>query len=106
MIVDIPQMAATRRVISNGQGAYSVPPLMPGLYNLTIEANGFKNIYLEGVVMEANQRAAGLCLDDWQQIGQYYRFGERAAAQHLGGLREHADWQPVCGQNALERAEL
>jgi len=57
VIVDSPQMAATRRVASNGQGAYSVPALMPGPYNLTIGANGFKTIHLNGVVMEVDQMA-------------------------------------------------
>ena len=57
VIVDSPQMAATRSVTSNGQGAYSVPALMPGPYNLMIEASGFKTIHLDGVVMEAEQMA-------------------------------------------------
>lgn len=57
VIVDSPQMAATRSVTSNGEGAYSVPTLMPGLYNMKIEANGFKTINLDEVVMEAEQMA-------------------------------------------------
>jgi len=30
---------------------------MPGLYDLTIEANGFKNVHLGGVVIEVNEQA-------------------------------------------------
>jgi carboxypeptidase family protein len=56
-IVDIPTMAATRSVTSNGQGANSVPALMPGPCNLTTEADGFKTIRLDGVVIEAEQMA-------------------------------------------------
>ena len=34
-----------------------MPAVIPGLYNLTIEANGFKTIHLDGVVIEVNERA-------------------------------------------------
>ena len=57
VIADSPAMAATSSVTSNRQGAYSVPAVIPGLYNLTIEANGFKTIHLDGVVIEVNERA-------------------------------------------------
>ncbi|MGD0134350.1 MAG: TonB-dependent receptor, partial [Bryobacteraceae bacterium] len=48
---------ATRSVDSNQQGEYSVPAVPPGSYNLTIEANGFKTIHQNGVVVEVDQRA-------------------------------------------------
>ena len=50
-------MPATHSVTSKGQGAYSVPALMPGSYNLTIEVEGFKTIQQNGVVIEADQMA-------------------------------------------------
>jgi hypothetical protein len=57
VIVDSPRKAAARSVTSNRQGAYSVPALMPGPHNLTIEANGFKTIHLDGVALKfANAR--------------------------------------------------
>ena len=56
MIVDIPAMPATRNYSSNRLGAHNLPALMPGLYNLTIEANGFSIIYLDGVVIDVKQR--------------------------------------------------
>jgi hypothetical protein len=49
--------AATRTVSSNQQGEYSVPALLPGPYKITVEANGFKTIHENGVVVEVDQRA-------------------------------------------------
>ncbi len=48
---------ATRTVSSNQQGEYSVPALLPGPYNITIQANGFKTVHQNGVVVEVEQRA-------------------------------------------------
>jgi len=48
---------ATRVVVSNRQGFYSVPALEPGAYNLTVEASGFKTIHQNGVVVTAEQKA-------------------------------------------------
>ena len=44
-------------VSSNQQGEYSVPALLPGPYNITVEANGFKTLHQNGVVVEVDQRA-------------------------------------------------
>jgi hypothetical protein len=49
--------AATRTVSSNQQDEYSVPALLPGPYNITIEADGFKTVHQNGVVVEVDQRA-------------------------------------------------
>ena len=57
VIVESPNTGATRDVVSNQQGVYSVPALPPGPYNLTVEANGFKTIHQTGFVVEANQQA-------------------------------------------------
>src|SRR6266567_7800276 len=48
---------ATRAVSSNQQGEFSVPALQPGPYNITVEANGFRTIHQNGVVVEVDQRA-------------------------------------------------
>src|ERR1700685_2516838 len=48
---------AKRTVSSNQRGEYSVPALLPGPYNITIEANGFKTIHQNGVAVEVDQRA-------------------------------------------------
>jgi hypothetical protein len=48
---------ATRSVVSNQQGEYSVPALTPGTYNVTVDANGFKTIRQSSVVVEVDQRA-------------------------------------------------
>src|ERR1700686_5136281 len=57
VVVQSADTGATRTVSSNQQGEYSVPALLPGPYNITIEANGFKSIHQNGVVIEVDQRA-------------------------------------------------
>src|SRR3984957_3235449 len=57
VVVQSAGTAATRAVSSNQQGEYSVPALLPGPYNITIEANGFKSLHQNGVVVEVDQRA-------------------------------------------------
>jgi carboxypeptidase family protein len=57
VVVQSADTAATRTVSSNQQGEYSVPALLPGLYNITIEATGFKTIHQNGVKAEVGQRA-------------------------------------------------
>src|SRR5580693_7341382 len=47
---------ASRTASANGQGEYSVPALLPGAYNITVEANGFKTLHQNGVVVEVDQR--------------------------------------------------
>jgi len=55
--VQNPGTAATRTVSSNQQGEYSVPALLPGPYNIGIEAKGFQTLHQNGVVVEVDQRA-------------------------------------------------
>src|SRR6202050_3504759 len=57
VVVEKADTSATRTVSSNGQGEYSAPALLPGPYNITIEANGFKSLHQNGVVLEVDQRA-------------------------------------------------
>jgi len=57
VVVQSAATGATRSVFSNQQGEYSVPALLPGPYNITIEANGFKTVHQNGVVVEVDQRA-------------------------------------------------
>src|SRR5229473_4757173 len=57
VVVQSADTAATRTVSSNKQGEYSVPALLPGPYNITVEANGFKTVRQNGVVVEVDQRA-------------------------------------------------
>ena len=51
------QTGARRAVSSNQYGEYSVPALLPGAYELTVEANGFKTIHQSGILLEVDQRA-------------------------------------------------
>ena len=55
--VQNPGTAATRTVSSNDHGEYSIPALLPGPYNITVEAIGFKTVHQNGVVVEVDQRA-------------------------------------------------
>jgi Carboxypeptidase regulatory-like domain/TonB dependent receptor len=57
VVVQSANTGATRTVSSNQQGEYSVPALLPGPYNMTVEANGFKTVLQNGVVVEVDQRA-------------------------------------------------
>ena len=57
VVVQSAKTAAARTVFSNQQGVYSVPALLPGPYDITVEANGFKTIHQNGVVVEVDQRA-------------------------------------------------
>jgi hypothetical protein len=57
VVVQSADTAATRTVSSNQKGEYSVPALLPGPYNITVEANGFKTVHQNGVVVEVDQRA-------------------------------------------------
>ena len=47
---------AVRTLASNQQGEYSAPALLPGPYNVTVEANGFKILHENGVVFQVDQR--------------------------------------------------
>jgi hypothetical protein len=57
VVVQSADTGATRTVSSNQQGEHSVPALLPGPYNITIEANGFKTVHQNGIVVEVDQRA-------------------------------------------------
>ena len=57
VVVQSSGTAATRAVSSNGRGEYSVPALLPGPYDVTVEANGFKSVRENGVIVEVDQRA-------------------------------------------------
>src|SRR5580658_8194547 len=57
VVVQSADTAAARALSTNQQGEYSAPALLPGPYNITIEANGFKTIHQNGVVVEVDQRA-------------------------------------------------
>jgi len=57
VVVQSADTGATRTVFSNQEGQYSVPALMPGAYNMTVEANGFATVRQNNVTLEVDQRA-------------------------------------------------
>ncbi len=57
VVVQSADNGATRSVVSNQRGEYSVPALLPGSYNVAVEAAGFKTIHQNSVVVEVDQRA-------------------------------------------------
>src|SRR5207244_1678419 len=73
---------ATRSGSANQQGVYSVPALLPGPHNIRVEANGFKTVHQNGVVIESEQQAPGFHADHRQPGREHHGSGERAAAQH------------------------
>jgi outer membrane receptor protein involved in Fe transport len=57
VVVQSADTGASRNASSNQRGEYSVPALLPGPYNITIEANGFKTVHQNRVAVEVDQRA-------------------------------------------------
>ena len=57
VVIQSTSTTATRTVSSDDQGEYSVLALLPGPYNITVEANGFKTLRQNGLVFEVDQRA-------------------------------------------------
>ena len=57
VVVQSLETGVTRAVLSNQQGEYSVPALIPGTYSVAVEAIGFKAIHQTDVVVEVGQRA-------------------------------------------------
>ena len=107
VVVQSADTGATRTVSSNQQGEYSVPALLPGPYNITVEANGFKTVHQNGVVVEVDQRAR---LDFALTIGSNTETitveGSAPLLNTSDASVSTVDRQPVRGKPALERAEL
>ncbi len=46
---------ATRKVVTTGEGLYAFPSLLPGLYEMKIERQGFKTSFLDNITLEVQQ---------------------------------------------------
>jgi hypothetical protein len=46
-----------QQTLSNGEGLYSIGGLKPGSYLVTVQANGFKTLTRDGIVLQVEQRA-------------------------------------------------
>jgi len=51
--IENPANGLTRTVVTGGDGAFVAPNLLPGTYNVTVEAKGFKKSETTGVVLSA-----------------------------------------------------
>src|SRR5215831_9714279 len=50
------QTAFQSDTVTNNEGYYYVPYLRPGIYNVTIEAQGFKKVLREGIELRTNDQ--------------------------------------------------
>ncbi len=50
------ETGAERSLVSDEQGVFQFPALIPGTYNLEIEMTSFKKVVKDGLVLTANQR--------------------------------------------------
>src|SRR5215469_3558863 len=57
VVVQSSQTGARRTVSSSQYGEYTVSALLPALYEITVEANGFKTIHQTQILLEVDQRA-------------------------------------------------
>src|SRR5687767_4218177 len=55
-ITDAEKKAVIRIVTANEDGEFSAPLLQPGIYDITVEAAGFKQRVERGVKLDLNQR--------------------------------------------------
>jgi Carboxypeptidase regulatory-like domain/TonB dependent receptor len=62
-----PQTGATRAELTNAAGIYNVPNLLPGVYNVKAEMQGFQTALRSGVELQVGQTAR---LDFQLQVGQ------------------------------------
>ncbi|MBS1794620.1 MAG: TonB-dependent receptor [Acidobacteria bacterium] len=58
---------AARKAATNSEGFYAFPSLPPGLYELTVERNGFKISHVDNIRLEVQQAAR---LDVTMEVGQ------------------------------------
>jgi hypothetical protein len=70
----------SREASSDATGSYIFTLLLPGTYNLSVEARGFRKHVQSGISLEVNQRAR---LDVSMQVGQVSETVEVAAAAPL-----------------------
>src|SRR5215813_5029921 len=106
--------AGRRRVVSDGQGFFLIPTLMPGEYKLVVEAKGFRNYEVQRVGVAVGQTAR---VDVNLTVGS-----ETVAIEVAGGDLATVDTQqatvggvvstrqiaelPLNGRNYLELARL
>lgn len=71
---------ATRKVVTNNDGIYSFPSLLPGSYSLRVEQQGFKSSTRDSITLEVQQTAR---IDVQMEVGQV---GETVTITAIGAL--------------------
>ena len=71
---------ASRNVITNNEGLYAFPSLLPGVYELKVEQSGFKTTRLDNIRLEVQQTAR---LDVRMEVGTV---GESVAISSIAAL--------------------
>jgi hypothetical protein len=71
---------ASRNVITNNEGLYAFPSLLPGVYELKVEQGGFKTARLDNIRLEVQQTAR---LDVKMEVGAV---GESVTISSVGAL--------------------
>ena len=74
------ETSVTRETFAETNGDYTLTPLPPGTYNLSVEAPGFRKLTQNGVILEINQRAR---IDFSLQVGQVTETVDVVAAAPL-----------------------
>ena len=62
-----PQTNFRRAATTNAAGNYDFPALQPGVYNVRVEASGFRTAEKTGLLLQVDQRAR---LDMTMQVGE------------------------------------
>ena len=102
LVVENAETSATRSVLSNPGGVYSVSALPPGHYSITVQANGFKTIHQSDVILEVAQHAR---LDFSLEIGsQEQRIAVEGSAPLLNS--SDASVSTVIGERFVENLPL
>ncbi|MBO0800661.1 MAG: carboxypeptidase regulatory-like domain-containing protein, partial [Blastocatellia bacterium] len=79
VVTDIARSAATTYT-TDAEGNYNVPFLIPGVYSVAVEAQGFKKSVTNNVVVQLDQKAR---IDFALEVGQIAEVAEVTAAATL-----------------------
>jgi hypothetical protein len=91
------ERGVTRNVLTDAEGAYRLPPLQPGIYEIRVQADGFQSRLLTGVVLTVGQIAVR---DVQLQIGQV------AESVQVGDLKNLVETERTQQSATVERRQI